>query len=99
MRRVSDGKEVLRDEEVLRGGIINTYLTDVGGGWEGELLSVDVEGQIRHLADAVTVDNVLRAEGERQTLTDSKSTKIEFYCSTFNTVLYTRTLFLLYYLV
>ena len=45
---------------------INTYLTDVGGGWEGEFLSMDVEGHIGHLADAVTVDNILRADGERE---------------------------------
>lgn len=41
---------------------INTYLTDIGRGWEGELLSMDMEGHIRHLANVVTADNILRAD-------------------------------------
>lgn len=38
----------------------NTYLTDVGRGWEGEFLSVDVEGHSWHLCNVVTVDHILR---------------------------------------
>ena len=58
--------ETVRGENAERTREINTYLTDVGRGWEGELLSVDVEDHIGHLADGVTVDNILIAEGERK---------------------------------
>lgn len=43
-------------------GQTNTYLTNVGRGWDGELLSMDVEDHIRHLGNVVTVDTILRAE-------------------------------------
>lgn len=41
----------------------NTYLTDVSRSWDGELLSMDVEGHIGHLGNVGTVDTILRAEG------------------------------------
>lgn len=43
-----------------------TYLTDIGRGWEGKFLSIDLEGHIRHLADVLTVDDILTMEGERR---------------------------------
>lgn len=41
------------------------YLTDVGRGWESELVSLDIEGQVRHLADVVTIHNILSRGRER----------------------------------
>ena len=52
----------------------NTYLTNVGRGWDGEFLSVDVEDHIRHLANIVTVDKILRAEAVRE---DNERTREE----------------------
>lgn len=39
---------------------------DVGRSWEGEFLSLNVEGHVRHSADVTTADHILKAGGGRE---------------------------------
>lgn len=41
---------------------MHTHLADVGGGWESEGLSVDVEDHRWHVVDVVTVHHILKRE-------------------------------------
>lgn len=47
-------------------GIKNTYLLDIGSSWKGEFPSLNVEGHVRHLANVITADNILKAGGGRE---------------------------------
>lgn len=74
----------MRLENTNSGRETNTYLTNVGRGWDGELLSVDVEGHIWHLANAVTVDNILKAEGGREESENKSHERVSKLCSIVN---------------
>lgn len=49
-------------------GIKNTYLVDIGCSWNGEFLSLNVEGHVRHLANVITADNILKTGGNKENM-------------------------------